>query len=346
MTRQILKICKVFVCFALIFCICFGYNERVYAKNVSLIEEVAIKSQEDAEKVFLGGETVGFELGLNGVMIVSFSDVDTDVGLMRLNSPLREGDVISFIDGEKVTCADDVVRLLNKDKSKKSFEFEVKRGNEQLCFTVNPLIDRVSGEYRLGINVRSEVCGLGTVTFIKRNGQFGALGHPVGLGAPIDVVDGAVYRCRILGVDKGERGKAGSIKGALNKKNKLGKLNANSPCGLFGTFDKVDGTLFSVANRDEIKCGRGLICTSVNGKKQFYDIEIVKVNYQNDSGEKGLVIKVTDSRLIELTGGIVQGMSGSPIIQNDKIVGAVTHVFINNPLRGYGIFIDNMLNVK
>ncbi|MBQ7224632.1 MAG: hypothetical protein IJX06_03690 [Clostridia bacterium] len=346
MAKRIWTICKILVCFALIFCTCFEQNTLAFAQNISLTEEVALKEREDERKVFLGGETVGFELGLNGVMVVSFSEVDTDVGLATLKSPLKEGDIICSIEGNSVTCAEDVVKILNEDKSQKSFDFCVIRGSEKLTFTVNPLIDRVSGEYRLGINVRCDVCGLGTVTFIRRDGRFGALGHPVGLGAPLGKVDGKVYGCRILGVEKGERGKAGSIKGAFKKKNELGIVSENLLCGIFGRMDSPSGTLFSVANRDEVKCGRGMICASVNGKKQFYDIEIVKVNYQNDGSEKGLVIKVTDSRLIALTGGIVQGMSGSPIIQNDKIVGAVTHVFINNPLRGYGIFIDNMLNVK
>lgn len=301
--------------------------------------------EEDAYKkrVYLGGGQVGFELDINGVMIAEFTDVDTACGAARLKSDLEIGDVIVDIDGVAIKTADDVVEALNRDKSKNEFIVGFVRNGEKRNLTVSPLIDRISGEYRLGISVQNNVGGIGTVTFVKRDGRFAALGHAVGTGSAIDISGGKVYSCRIIGIEKGTRGKAGSIKGTINKKELLGSVDKNCNYGIYGLFDNFTGYAYDVGGRNEIVCGRAQIYSEIGGIPSFYDVEIVKTAYQSESCEKGLVLKVTDKRLIALTGGIVQGMSGSPIIQNNKIVGAVTHVFVNDPLRGYGIYVDWML---
>ena len=301
--------------------------------------------EEDAYKkrVYLGGGQVGFELHINGVMIAEFADVDTACGAARLKSGLEIGDIITDIDGSMVKSADDVIDLLNRDKTKNEFNIGFVRNGEKCNTSVSPLIDRISGEYRLGISVQNVIGGIGTVTFVKRDGRFAALGHAVGAGAAVDISDGTVYSCRIIGIERGARGKAGSIKGTINKKEMLGSVDKNCNYGIYGKFDNFTGFAYDVGNRDEIVCGRAQIYSEISGNPSFYDVEIVKTAYQSESGEKGMVLKVVDKRLITLTGGIVQGMSGSPIIQNNKIVGAVTHVFVNDPLRGYGIYVDWML---
>ena len=301
--------------------------------------------EEDAYKkrVYLGGGQVGFELEICGVMIAEFADVDTACGAAKLKSDLQIGDVVVDIDGTAVRNAQDIVDVLNENKNRTEFVIGIMRNGERKTVAVNPLIDRVSGEYRLGISVQSEIGGIGTVTFVKRDGRFAALGHAVGAGAPTDISGGKVYACKIVGIEKGTRGKAGSIKGTINKKAGLGSVDKNCNYGLYGRFDNFSGYACDVGSRNEVVCGRAQIYSEISGVPSFYDVEILKTAYQSESGEKGLVLKVTDKRLVALTGGIVQGMSGSPIIQNNKIVGAVTHVFVNDPLKGYGIYVDWML---
>lgn len=312
--------------------------------NGSFIYKVVEEDVAYSKRVYLGGQPVGFNLDLNGVMVVEFNEVDTPVGFARLKSKLKVGDVIEKIEGVSVENSEDIIKILNLDKDKQSFVFSVDRGGEKINFSVNPLIDRVSGEYRLGISVKNEIGGIGTVTYIKQDGRFAALGHSVGAGGSVDVSGGDVYGCKIIGLEKGVKGRAGSIKGMLDKKKHLGVVDKNIRYGIYGNLDEAAGQLYDVGGREEIVCGRAQLCSAISGKSEFYDIEIVKTAYQESDGEKGMVVKITDKRLIALTGGIVQGMSGSPIIQNDKLVGALTHVFVNDPQRGYGIYLDWMLN--
>lgn len=303
-----------------------------------------IKEEEAYEKrVYLGGGQVGFELNIDGVMVAEFNEVDTVCGAALLKSELEIGDIITDIDGSAVKTADDVTRLLNNGGGSE-FNFGICRSGRNMRIDVCPLIDRVSGEYRLGISVQERIAGIGTVTCVRRDGSFAALGHAVGVdGEATAITGGRVYECKITGIERGVRGKAGALRGNINKKKPLGSVCKNCNYGLYGKFDSFKGYAYDVGTREEIVCDRAQIYSEISGLPAFYDVEIVKTAYQSEVGEKGLVLKVTDKRLIALTGGIVQGMSGSPIIQNNKIVGAVTHVFVNDPLRGYGIYIDWML---
>lgn len=311
--------------------------------NGSYIYKVVEEENSYKNRVYLGGQAVGFNLDLNGVMVVEFNEVDTLVGMAELKSELKEGDIIKRIDGISVDSSEDILRLLNLDKNKQTFTFSVMRGDEPIDLRISPLIDRVSGEFRLGISVKEQIGGIGTLTYVKQDGRFAALGHSVGAGGCADVSGGKVYGCKILGLEKGRKGRAGSVKGVLDKKNLLGSVEKNIPYGLYGNIDNPCGQLYDVGSREEITCGRAQLYSSISGRPEFYDIEIVKTAYQSEINEKGMVVKVTDKRLIDLTGGIIQGMSGSPIIQNNKLIGAVTHVFVNDPLRGYGIYLDWML---
>ncbi len=312
--------------------------------NGKRAQEVAGAYEEDRSKVYIGGEIVGFTLDLDGVVVTRFGEVNTEAGVAVLKSELREGDRIFAVDGERIGSASELSAALNRNADKTSFVFSVERAGENIEIEVNPLIERVSGRLKLGIEVQEEVSGLGTLVFTEQDGKFVALGHSVGSfgGSKAKISGGKVYGGKILGVERGVKGKAGSIKGTLVRKTKLGRVTKNENSGLYGVLNEADGTLYDVGKRDEIINGKAKIRSGVSGKNEFYEVEISRAGYAPDAEEKGLIVRVTDERLISLTGGIVQGMSGSPIIQNGKIVGAVTHVFVSDPLRGYGIFADSL----
>lgn len=312
--------------------------------NGKRAQEVAGAYEEDRSKVYIGGDIVGFTLDLDGVVVTRFGEVNTEAGVAVLKSELREGDRIFAVDGERIGSASELSAALNRNADKTSFVFSVERADENIEIEVNPLIERVSGRLKLGIEVQEEVSGLGTLVFTERDGKFVALGHSVGSfgGSKAKISGGKVYGGKILGVERGVKGKAGSIKGTLVRKTKLGRVTKNENSGLYGVLNEADGTLYDVGKRDEIINGKAKIRSGVSGKNEFYEVEISRAGYAPDAEEKGLIVRVTDERLISLTGGIVQGMSGSPIVQNGKIVGAVTHVFVSDPLRGYGIFADSL----
>lgn len=334
-----------------VFCVAiFGSLAPAYAFNELPLgngkraQEVAGAYEEDRSKVYIGGDIVGFTLDLDGVVVTRFGEVNTEAGVAVLKSELREGDRIFAVDGEKIGSASELSAALNRNADKTSFVFSVEREGENIEIEVNPLIERVSGRLKLGIEVQEEVSGLGTLVFTEQDGKFVALGHSVGSfgGSKAKISGGKVYGGKILGVERGVKGKAGSIKGTLVRKTKLGRVTKNENSGLYGVLNEADGTLYDVGKRDEIINGKAKIRSGVSGKNEFYEVEISRAGYAPDAEEKGLIVRVTDERLISLTGGIVQGMSGSPIVQNGKIVGAVTHVFVPDPLRGYGIFADSL----
>ena len=321
----------------------YAFNELPLG-NGKRAQEVAGAYEEDRSKVYIGGDIVGFTLDLDGVVVTRFGEVNTEAGFAVLKSELREGDRIFAVDGERIGSASELSAAINRNADKTTFVFSVERAGENIEIEVNPLIERVSGRLKLGIEVQEEVAGLGTLVFTEQDGKFVALGHSVGSfgGSKAKISGGKVYGGKILGVERGVKGKAGSIKGTLVRKTKLGRVTKNENSGLYGVLNEADGTLYDVGKRDEIINGKAKIRSGVSGKNEFYDVEISRAGYAPDAEEKGLIVRVTDERLIALTGGIVQGMSGSPIIQNGKIVGAVTHVFVSDPLRGYGIFADSL----
>jgi stage IV sporulation protein B len=224
-----------------------------------------------------------------------------------------------------------------------------KRGAETNEVYVYPVKDKVSGNYKIGILARDSVSGIGTVTYIdKSNGRFASLGHSVEgeNSQKLQISDGTVYECSIVGVNKGVRGRAGELRGMFIGDKRIGTAEKLCDCGIFGCISKdfdYTGLSCAVADSSSVIPGDAYIYSTVNGifpKK--YEIEIVKVD-KHAKDNKDFVIKITDDELIAETGGIVQGMSGSPILQNGKLIGAVTHVFLNDPTRGYGIDIQTML---
>ncbi len=314
-----------------------SFSPPLGSKTLEVLNEDAAQKK----RVHIGGQQVGFLLDVEGVIIEDFHEVDTIAGLSTIKSDLKVGDVIYKIDDVEVDSAQDVLKAINSANGVNTFK--IRRNNQEIDVIVNPLVDRVSGEYRLGMGVKENFGGIGTVSFIKQDGRFGALGHCVGIdGYSIKIEDGNLYDCKILGLQKGTKGNAGCIKGTIERANLIGVVDKNVDYGIFGKTECC-GELYDVAKREEVNCGKAQICSAISGEKTLYDVEIVKTMHQPSDAQKGIIIKVTDKRLLSLSGGIIQGMSGSPILQNGKIVGAVTHVFINDPTRGYGVYIDWML---
>lgn len=300
-------------------------------------------SADENVKLYLGGMPAGFVLQARGAYVAGLCDVITADGLKSpsKDAGIQAGDIIYSIDGIEVNNASEIEQSLPNLASK---QLLIERKNEKINISVTPAKD-LNGKIKLGIFVRDKINGIGTVTYIKGN-KFGALGHQVvgDNGEILDIIKGEVFECSITGYVKGERGKAGELRGMFTKSEACGQIEKNNICGVFGTI--TDCNLLSGLTEIEIgegKAGDAYIYTTIDGTTpQKYDISIVKAD--NASGYvKNYVIKITDERLINTTGGIVQGMSGSPIVQNGKLVGAVTHVFINDPLRGFGISVDNML---
>ncbi|MBO5223091.1 MAG: SpoIVB peptidase [Clostridia bacterium] len=297
------------------------------------------------ENVYIGGDIVGFSIPYEGVRIVSVNNVETENGTENLKNVFVKGDKIISIDGVEIKKVGDISLYLSRIADEKSVSIEFERNGKVSCVKVVPLKDKHTGIKKLGIVAKDSVAGLGTLTFVTKDGEFGALGHSVTdseTAVRLDSGTGTVYGCIINGIKKGEKGCAGALCGYLSSQ-KVGDITSVNKFGIYGDTFIKDSDVYAVADREEVKPGKAQICSAVSGSKEFYDIEIIRAFYQKTDRDKGLIIKVKDKRLIELTGGIVQGMSGSPIIQNGKIIGAVTHVFVNDPTRGYGIYIDNMI---
>ena len=309
------------------------------------------KSQtEELGDVILGGVPIGISLDNDGIEVLGFTEIITDDGAVcpAENSGLRVGDKIVEVDGEKSlkiqklkeACGDGGEISLSYDRGGKTYETEV-----------TPRKDVLTGEYKLGLWVKDVSNGIGTLTFVKNGKYFGALGHPITSkdGDIVEITGGKVHDCVILGVEKGVKGAAGQLKGVFSNTSALGAIAKNNKFGVYGKFDSYPsgldvGKLIPVADIGDVRPGKAEIYSTIKGETpECYEIEIVKVTGQSQKDDKGLVVRVTDSRLLDETGGIVQGMSGSPIVQNGKLVGAVTHVFINDPTRGFGMFAKWML---
>ena len=228
----------------------------------------------------------------------------------------------------------------------------VRRAGKELELSVDT-VKTEDGSRKLGAWVRDDTQGIGTMTYLKPDGSFGALGHGISdgdTGRVVEIENGALYETEILGIEKGSAGNPGVMAGVIyyGPGSRLGSVAQNTDCGIFGTAgqafcDGVKQQAVEVGHRQDVKRGKAWIRSYVSGEACDYEIEIQRVDYSPTRENKSLVFQVTDERLLRLTGGIVQGMSGSPILQNGKLVGAVTHVFVQDSTRGYGIFVEDML---
>lgn len=308
------------------------------------------------EKVLVpGGQSVGVKMDVRGVLIVGLEEiVDKDGNKINpgLLSGLQIGDMIVEINGTEVYRAEDVQKLVNEIGD--TVMLKVKRNFELINVGIDPVISKDEGVYKLGIWIKDKTAGIGTLTYYDpSNSTFGAIGHGIvdpESGAILSVDSGVLLEAQVQEIFEGKSGEPGEIKGVFyHADDPVGNLVRNSEYGIFGTtYHPIQNELYTkplaVGSKEQVELGKAYILSTLeNNEIRRFEVEIVKLEKQKESAGKSMVIKVTDEELINECGGIVQGMSGSPIIQNDRIIGAVTHVFVNDPTRGYGIYIEWML---
>jgi len=310
------------------------------------------------------GQSVGVDVEMVGVKVVEIADVVDENRQTR--APAREagiqvGDNIVSINGEAVETVDDIARIINDEIDENSepttevepIEVQIRRGERDLNLTIEPQRDVDDGTLRIGAWVKDSTSGIGTLTFYDpESSGFGALGHGITNteGEPIQISGGNILSSTVVSVTPSERGQIGELRGIfLRQHETLGEITTNNNQGLYGTLDSEMLDLryaeeMPVATRNEVRTGNAQILSNIDSVRiETFDIEIQRIMRNTSDNTKEMVIRVTDEDLLNRVGGIVQGMSGSPIIQNDKVVGAVTHVFVNDPTRGYGIFLESML---
>lgn len=295
-----------------------------------------------SDYIIVGGENIGIELKTDGVMVVGFYKVNDEY--IASKAGLEIGDVITSINDQKVASIYD---LTNKIKtSDGNIKVEFKRDND--IKTINLQLVKDNNNYKTGIYVKDSVTGIGTLTYIDPNTKlFGALGHEITdsrTGKILDISGGSIFESNVTDIEPSSNGTPGEKNAKIMTDSINGSIFENTTKGIFGNYtDDFDNSkLYKVAKPDEIKTGKAEILTVLDGDVvSKYEIEITKLN--NSTSTKNISFKITDQELLNKTNGIVQGMSGSPIIQNNQIIGAVTHVVVDNPHKGYGIFITNML---
>ena len=304
-------------------------------------------------KVVPCGNSIGVKLYTDGLMVVGIAGFESANGKTVYpckGKNIKEGDIILEINNTKPKRISEISEAISNSDGK--VVLKLKRDNDIITQSVTPKAAKEDGKYKLGLMIRDSAAGIGTLTFYNpETNTFGALGHGISdsdTGKLLPVSTGEILPSTIISVEKGVSGKPGELRGSFVGDKKIGTVDINCDSGLYGTLksNSVSSTsnLIETANKSEIVAGDAQILSNITGNQvEKFNINIIKVSHQTNSNSKGMVIKITDERLLDKTGGIVQGMSGSPIIQNGKLVGAVTHVFVNDPTKGYGIFIENML---
>lgn len=288
-----------------------------------------------------GGKSLGIEVNNKGISIVGFYKINN-----KLNkNKLKVGDIIIKVEGIEVNSIEELIEAIEEKVNNNTINLTIKRNNNTFDTPFNLI--KVDGKYKTGLYVKDSITGIGTLTYIDPETKiFGALGHEIAdsnTGSIVEIKDGSIFRSSVISIDKSERGAAGSKNAKFYSNEKYGNINKNTKKGIYGIYseDINNSELIEVGTINDIKEGSAYILTVLNDEvvKQ-YDINIDRIT-NNDT--KAIHFEITSSELLDQTGGIVQGMSGSPIIQNNKIIGAVTHVIVDNPVTGYGILITKML---
>lgn len=327
--------------------------------KVSLFDHLLVKKVDvdvlPKTKVIPVGSIAGLKLYTSGVLVVGMSEIegaDNKKYKPYENSGIKEGDTILAINDKQITSTEELIQTVNQSDGK-NLAIEYRREEQTLECSITPARTSQT-EYKLGLWVRDSAAGVGTVTFYEPETKtFGALGHgitDIDTEQLIHIASGEFVTTKILNIAKGEVGTPGKIQGTVENQKNIGSIMKNTKFGIYGKVDNLN-TLnidrskeMEVALREEIKLGKAkIMCSLENGKVEEYEIEIQKIFSDNNYDNKSMQIKVTDVRLLEKTGGIIQGMSGSPVIQNGKFIGAITHVLVNNPQEGYAVFGDIML---
>ena len=325
-----------FVISILLFTYCFfNYNKLIAVYNLQKDIETKVENMD----IVLGGDAVGIKLLATGVLVV---------GIDRQDIGIEIGDIILEVNGTKIESNDELIRFVNESNGN-SLELKVNRQGKEFNTSVTPNYDKLSDSYKLEMWVKDSSAGVGTITFYDRkSGKFGALGHAVTETKEnyiLPITSGGITKTEIYSVKKGAPKVPGELKGTLTN-DTIGDIAGNTDKGVYGKVYDVNSMTkdsIKLLTKSKIKEGKASIfCTLDDNEIKEYSIEIEKV-LLTSSGNKNMIIKITDEKLLEKTGGIIQGMSGSPIVQDGKLVGAVTHVFLNDPTKGYGVFIENMI---
>ena len=342
-------------CFYLCFMIGLSYR-LIYNEYYTQLNKDTQVSYADGTYVYPLGEIVGIYTECNGIFVIDTCEIESmeEVFVSPVGDILRTGDYILKVNGMELEEKEILVEAVN-DSNGETLELTVIRGESTFTASVTPVMGK-NGKYMLGVWVKDDLAGVGTITYYTEEGDFAALGHGMGDGVTKEILSvkgGDIYYADLVGIQKGKKGAPGEVKGVIyyGLAYHLGELNTNCGEGIYGNLDiedaeryKKECEAYKLGSKHEIEIGAAQIISDVSGERKLYDIEISYVDYLAVTSNKGLHIEVTDPELLELTGGIVQGMSGSPIIQNGKLIGAVTHVLINDPTKGYGIFIEEMMS--
>ncbi|MDE7313164.1 MAG: SpoIVB peptidase [Eubacterium sp.] len=328
---------------------------QVLCKLFGTIPLKRIAVQEVSKKELLpAGTNIGIYVKNDKIMIIGTGEVTDESGARSepAKNVVQSGDYILAVNGEPVQSKAQLVKKISFCEGKKIKLRLLRDQKEEIEVSIKPVRSK-EGIYQIGVWVRDDIAGVGTLTYVTDGQKYGALGHGVtdaDVGSLIDMKKGSIYETTILEIRKGQRGQPGEMSGMINYDDeyKLGTVEENTNVGIYGTLAKLPDELkgvsaLPVTYKEGIKKGKAQIISSVEGSRKAYDIQIEQTDYHSEGNNKGIQFQVTDKRLLEDTGGIIQGMSGSPIVQDGHIIGAVTHVFISDSTQGYGIFIENML---
>lgn len=328
-----------------------SYQIRCKWLGVLPLKTIKVHTVEKQE-VLVSGSPVGIYMETKGVLVIDSGEIMDREGIRRTPAEhiIQSGDYICEIDGKVLTGKRQLMQLVRENQGE-PMELQVIRHQETIKLEMTP-VETEDGSYKLGIWVRDNIQGIGTLTYVEPNGTFGALGHGISdadTGERLEISDGDLYRADILSIRKGTVGTPGELRGVINyrEENRIGTICGNSQYGIRGQMEpgKYAESMKKIPTglKQEIQTGKAEIRCDIGDGIREYQCEILEIDSNARDTNKCFVLRITDDDLLSRTGGIVQGMSGSPVLQNGKLIGAITHVFVNDPTKGYGIFIENMM---
>ena len=328
-----------------------SYQIRCKWLGVLPLKTIKVHTVEKQE-VLVSGSPVGIYMETKGVLVIDSGEITDREGIRRTPAEhiIQSGDYICEIDGKVLTGKRQLMQLVRENQGE-PMELQVIRHQETIKLEMTP-VETEDGSYKLGIWVRDNIQGIGTLTYVEPNGTFGALGHGISdadTGERLEISDGDLYRADILSIRKGTAGTPGELRGVINyrEENRIGTICGNSQYGIRGQMEpgKYTESMKKIPTglKQEIQTGKAEIRCDIGDGIQEYQCEILEIDSNARDTNKCFVLRITDDDLLSRTGGIVHGMSGSPVLQNGKLIGAITHVFVNDPTKGYGIFIENMM---
>lgn len=328
-----------------------SYQIRCKWLGVLPLKTIKVHTVEKQE-VLVSGSPVGIYMETKGVLVIDSGEITDREGIRRTPAEhiIQSGDYICEIDGKVLTGKRQLMQLVRENQGE-PMELQVIRHQETIKLEMTP-VETEDGSYKLGIWVRDNIQGIGTLTYVEPNGTFGALGHGISdadTGERLEISDGDLYRADILSIRKGTAGTPGELRGVINyrEENRIGTICGNSQYGIRGQLEpgKYSESMKKIPTglKQEIQTGKAEIRCDIGDGIREYQCEILEIDSNARDTNKCFVLRITDDDLLSRTGGIVQGMSGSPVLQNGKLIGAITHVFVNDPTKGYGIFIENMM---